>query len=469
MKKKYVFFILVLLTGCLLQAQVVTKIIQSENLKSANISLLFRNIETGQTILQHRSEKVAIPASTTKLITTATALELLGSEFCFETFLEYDGKIENGVLNGNLYIRGGGDPTLGSRYLGDGNYLIKWIDAIKALGIKEIQGAVIADASLYSTEGISPKWTWEDMGNYYAAGVYALSVADNSCTVVLKSSEIGSTPEIVRTEPIIPELTFDLKLKATSITFDSAYFYGESLVNQRTLYGAIPAFRTEFPVKADIPNPPLYLAQLFTQTLMENKITVGSKAMASFERGQNRTLFYTNYSPPLREIIKEINYRSNNHYAEHLFRYLALQKSPIATSNAAIVVVKDFWNSKRISTSSVFLYDGCGLSPCNAIPGGFLVDILEYMYKKSAKKEDFIASLPIAGESGTVKNLLKNSKLQGKVYAKSGSISGVQCYAGYLEWKNQTYAFSLMINHFTGSRREVVKQLESLMLNVTNF
>ena len=470
MKKRWTIFFYSFLIGGTLSAQIINKMVQSENLKSANMSILLKNIETGQTLLQHRSEKVATPASTTKLITTATALELLGTDFRFETFLEYDGVIEeNGVLTGNLYIRGGGDPTLGSRYIGDANFLAKWTDAVKNLGIKEIKGSVIGDASLFNSESISPKWTWEDMGNYYASGTYALSVADNTCTVYLKSGDVGTTPEIIRIDPDIPNMRFNPQLKATGITSDSAYFYGIPLVNERIIYGAIPANKAEFPVKADIPNPPLFLAQLFSKSLIENGIRVGNEAMANFEKGQNRILFYTHYSPPLTEIVKEINYRSNNHYAEHLFRYLALQKYPIASSNGAIAVIKEFWNSKGINTSSVFLYDGCGLSPCDAIPANFLVSILEYMYTKSPKKNVFVASLPIAGEDGTVKNLLKNSKLKGKVHAKSGSISAVQCFAGYLEWKTQTYAFALMINNYTGSRKEVVRQLETLLLSITAY
>ena len=466
MKKHWLLLFFTLCFVGFLSAQN-NKILASDNLKAANMSLLIKDLNTGFVVFDYRPNKVAIPASITKLVTTATALELLGSDFCFQTKLEYSGTIDkDSVLNGNLYIHGGGDPTLGSKYLGDADFMNKWVDAVKALGIKHIKGAIISDASLYNTEGISPRWSWEDMGNYYAAGAYALSVGDNTCTAYLKSGAVGTTPELLRTEPTIPNLKFNLFLKSTTIDADSAYFYGAPFANERSLYGAIPANKAEFPVKADIPNPPLFLAQLFTSALKHKGICVDSIAEVSFEAGQNRTAFYTQLSPPLKDIIKDINFRSNNHYAEHVFRYLALQEYPVASSNGAIDVVKNFWKSKGLDVSAVFLYDGCGLAASDALSADFFVDILNYMYTKSLNKDAFVASLPIAGESGTVKKLLKGTRLEGKVHAKSGSISAVQCYAGYVDGKEHTYAFALMMNHYTGSRKEVVSQLESILLSI---
>ena len=142
------------------------------------------------------------PASVTKLITTATALEILGKDFTFKTYIEYDGELTNGVLNGNLYIRGGGDPTLGSYKMGDPRFMLSWAKIIKNAGIKEIRGAVIADVSLYDQEGVSPKWLWEDIANYYAPAIFALSIFDNTCRVTLRSGAEGSIPEIISHKPL---------------------------------------------------------------------------------------------------------------------------------------------------------------------------------------------------------------------------------------------------------------------------
>ena len=142
--------------------------------EQANISVLIRDAQTGAVIDEYRSENVVPPASVMKLLTTGAALEMLGPSFRFTTTLEYTGIIENGVLNGDLYIRGGCDPSLGN-LKGTQAFIFKWIKAIKAAGIRTIKGSVIADMSLLDGDATNPNWLWEDCGNYYAPGIFALN------------------------------------------------------------------------------------------------------------------------------------------------------------------------------------------------------------------------------------------------------------------------------------------------------
>ncbi|MDR1680116.1 MAG: D-alanyl-D-alanine carboxypeptidase/D-alanyl-D-alanine-endopeptidase [Prevotellaceae bacterium] len=445
----------------------VNSLINAPGLKRANISLLVKDIETGEEIAQYRADKNTVPASTTKLVTTATALEILGKEFRFETRLQYNGEIIDSTLYGNLYIKGSGDPTLGSAFTGNSLFLPQWVQAVKNLGIKCIEGAVIGDASLFDSEGVSPKWSWEDLGNYYASGAYGISIFDNTCRVSFQSGPEGSRPKILRTQPEIPNLQFDNNLKAGKTQSDNAYFYGAPLENYRSIRGRIPANRTEFISKSDIPNPVLYAAQIFTRALTDSAIIVEKEAQALFKPDSfsPRITFYVQQSPPLESIIAEINHQSNNHYAEHLFRYLGLQAATQANRENAVMVEKNYWQKNDLNISGLIVHDGCGLSPSNAISARFLTDLLCYEYR-SANREVFIKSLPVAGESGTIKNLLKNTKLQGKVQAKSGSISGVQCYAGYIFWNEKTYAFAVLINNFSGTRKNTVKLIEQYLLSV---
>ncbi|MDR3706315.1 MAG: D-alanyl-D-alanine carboxypeptidase/D-alanyl-D-alanine-endopeptidase [Paludibacteraceae bacterium] len=444
----------------------VNAFVNAPDMKRANLSVMIKDVETGETILQHRADKNTVPASTTKLVTTATALEILGPDFTFTTKLQYDGTIENGVLNGNIYILGGGDPTLGSKYMGDSLFLDKWTAAVKQLGIKKITGTVIGDGTLYDTQGIPPRWTWEDMGNYYAAGAYGISIYDDTYKVYFNSGEAGTTPEIIRVEPLMPDLRFKLFLKSANINDDSAYFYGAPYSNDRSIYGEIPANRKEFVSKGDIPYPALYAAQVFRQNLVANGVEVTQPATADVITGNTRTTFFTQTSPTLKEIIGNINYKSNNHYAEHLFNYLALQKAKQANITDAVSVIKNFWKSKGLDISGFIINDGCGLSPSNAISAKFFVDLLTFEANKSSYKNVFISTLPVAGESGTVRKLLKGTRLEGKVHAKSGSIFDVQCFAGYIDWKNKQYAFAVLVNNYTGSRKSVIEEIEKLLLSV---
>ncbi len=448
--------------------QSLTTFVNAPNLKRANISLMVKEVHTGQVVMEHRADKLTTPASTTKLLTTGTALDILGPDFRFKTNLEYDGKIENGTLNGNLYIKGGGDPTLGSGWAGDSLFLDKWVEAVKKQGIRKITGAIIADATLFDPkDNISPQWANDDIGNYYAAGIYGISIYDNIVKAIFKSGKAGTTPKLLRTQPNTPEMKYTLKLKAANVSGDYAYFSGQPLSYSRVVTGSIPVNQDEFASKGDMPNPPLYAAQVFAKKLRESGIEIQQEATTKLPPLKLRCLFYTQQSPPLKEIISVINHRSNNHYTEHLFRYLSLQKDSVGNINGAVEVIKNHWKSKGLDVDGFTIYDGCGLAPANNISAKFFVDLLTYEATKSLYSKEFLASLPYSGQpETTLKNLLKGTALEGKVYAKSGSINGVQCYAGYIFLDKKQYAFAILVNNFTGARANVVKEMEKLLLSV---
>jgi len=467
MKRNNLIFSLLLLSFMVTARNPVDDFVNNPLLVNANISLLVKDMKTNKTICQYRPNNSTIPASTMKLVTTATALELLGPSFCFETKLEIDGTLSsNGVLNGNLYIRGGGDPTLGSEHLGDKDFLTKWVAKIQQIGIKRINGQIIADGSLYDNLGVNPKWTWEDIGNYYAAGAYGISYMDNTYQLVLRSGAEGTTPEILRVIPEIPALTFENHLKSTTIEFDSAYFYGAPHSYLRSIHGEIPANRLEYIIKGDIPNPGLLLAEHFQDRLVASGISMNRLPSDVAYNQNNRRVILVQNSPPLSDIIRETNVKSNNGYAEQIFRYLALQKYKIATSNGAVEVVRAFWKSKGLPVEQLFMYDGCGLSPVDAVSSGFYVDLLVYMQTISSNKDAFFNSLPVSGKSGTLTGFLQKTPLQGKVHAKSGTISRVKCYAGYIDSKGLNYVFAIMVNNPNGTSKAVTRKMEEFLLSI---
>ncbi len=136
--KKYILYSLLLFSNILFAANPTDQFVNSYLLRNANVSLLVKDMSTGSSICEYRANNAVVPASTMKVVTTATALELLGADFRFETCLEIDGKVrKDSVLNGNLYIKGGGDPTLGSEKIGEPNFMPQWLEAIKKAGIKQ--------------------------------------------------------------------------------------------------------------------------------------------------------------------------------------------------------------------------------------------------------------------------------------------------------------------------------------------
>lgn len=468
MKKLNSIIVLLLFSALTFAKGTLDGLVNNGLLQNANISLLVRDLSTNTTVCEYHSKNSVVPASTMKLVTTATALELLGADFRFQTKLEVDGKVTaDGVLNGNLYIRGGGDPTLGSEKLGDTTFLTKWVDVIKSRGIRKINGKVIADAGLFDDEGVNPKWTWEDMGNYYAAGIYGISYLDNTYRLVLRSGSVGTTPTVLRVVPEIANLKIENRLVSSTISFDSAYFYGAPHSNSRSVTGEIPANRTEFVTKGDIPNPALLLAQHFSDRLIQNDVAVRDLPTDIVGSASERTTIYTHDSPPLSEIITETNVRSNNLYAESVFKYLALQNKAVATNAEAVQVVKAFWKLKGLSVDQLFMYDGSGLSPSDAVSAQFFVELLSYMQTRSVNKDVFFRSLPVAGENGTLKSFLLKTPLQGKVHAKSGTISRVKSYAGYIDTKGKQLVFALLINNPNGSSKAVTKKMEEFLLQLS--
>ena len=164
--------------------QPIRQLLRQPYMEGASFSLMVKEVESGRTLFAYDTLRQMTPASVMKSLTTATALELLGADYRFPTTIEYDGTIEQGCLNGNLYIKGSGDPSLGSSFLEEEiDFMGEWIAAIRNAGIQTIEGAVIADEQLFDTEGTSLKWVVEDMGTDYGAGSYGLNVFDKRLTL----------------------------------------------------------------------------------------------------------------------------------------------------------------------------------------------------------------------------------------------------------------------------------------------
>lgn len=434
---------------------------------SANISLLVQDLHSGELIDCYRPQNVAPPASVMKLLPTATALETLGADYRFSTYIEYSGYISNGVLHGDLYVRGTGDPTLGSQKVGDRNFLNRWVKAIREAGIREIRGAVIADQSYFDADAINPGWIWEDIGNYYAPGVYALSYMDNTMNIVLRSGAVGSIAEVQYTVPEVPGVKFDNHIRCTNITHDGAFVHGAAYNYTRYLTGSVPSNEGSFGIQGDLPNPGLLLVQHLSQKLEENGITTTAEPMYISEAdGKSRTLIYTWLSPTLREIVIETNTHSNNLFAESVFRTFGARYTLPCTIHNSADFEKDYWLRRGINIRSARIVDGCGLAPQDAISAETLVQLLTFMYR-SQNKDAFYASLPVSGQSGTLRSLLPGTELDGRVHAKSGTIAATKNFAGYIELPNgQTWVFAVMVSFGNGKSKDIQRVIGNYLLDL---
>lgn len=452
----------------------IQKFINAPGLEHASIGICVKDM-SGERVASHNAEKSYTPASILKVVTTATALEVLGEDYKYQTTLAKDNSQSNRLL-----IHGYGDPTLGTEYLDNAPnaFLSLWTDQIKQNfdSSKDLDITVIDD--YFGYEGVSQRWIYQDMGNYYASGTYGISIYDNTYRLYFNTMRQDTCPIVIKTEPKM-NISFRNTLQMNSSGQDNGYIHGEPFSNNRLLSGNIPSGRSSFSIKGDIPNPGLCLGEVLASQLTSIGFNVGvvensydryHKEMYTREKTSfDEKVFYTHYSFPLKDIIKDTNVRSNNHYAEHLLRAVRRTKNTDIYTSAldeGIEETNEVWKSRGLNTDALFMFDGSGLSPANAVSPDFMCDLLVYMQAKSKNAAVFLESLPEAGKGGTVGNRLKGTRLAGKVFMKSGSINGVQCFAGYYIDGEKKYAFTVMVNKFTGSRSQVVRGIDNLLLSL---
>ena len=242
-------------------------------------------------------------------------------------------------------------------------------------------------------------------------------------------------------------------------------FFGSPEENRRVIRGTIPKNRSDFVVKASVPNPAALLASEFRKKLSENGISVSGAT--KFEKARTGfTQLSIIQSPPLRDIIKVTNHESVNLFAEHFLKHLAYQKNGFGTTKDGCKFVMQFWKDKGLDMNGFFMNDGSGLSRFNAITASQIVSVLNYMKTKSAYSEDFYQSLPAAGD-GTLSKFSQQDFPNECLRAKSGSMTRVRSYAGYLTTiSGKQLSFAIMLNNFSFSQKEASKKIEELLVEL---
>jgi D-alanyl-D-alanine carboxypeptidase/D-alanyl-D-alanine-endopeptidase (penicillin-binding protein 4) len=435
------------------------------------LALSLRN-SLGKIVYQYNGEKSLIPASNLKVITTATALGILGEDFRYQTKLEYDGTISNGILSGNIYITGSGDPSLGSsrfKEFPDMDKLLEiFSDKIIQAGIKKVDGSIIADETGFDKNAIPEHWMWTDIGNYYGAPAYGININENLYKLYfMPGIKPGDSTSVLRTDPVISGMEFINNVK-TGIagSGDNAYIYGAPYSYQRFLSGTIPLGNSEFSIKGSIPVPSYMLIYNLSKRLIAKGIdlSIPQQQIKQIFNGQERKNIYIHNSISLKELVKATNASSINLYAEALLKTVGYKAKKTGNTKAGVKSVREYWGKKGMDTTGFFMNDGSGLSATNAISANTFSQVL-YLVSRETYAATFYESLPLAGVSGTMKNLGKGTTVEGKVAAKTGTINKVICYTGYVSIKNgDRYSFSLLANNFDGMNSEIIRKLTRIMV-----
>ena len=454
---------------------IVNQVAKSQDMLGASFSFCAIDLATGGEIGANNSNMSIPTASTAKLFSTATAIEVLGADYRPETRIYLEGSLsKEGRLDGNIWIRGGGDMTLGSRFFHENgherDFLTAWVDTLKKMGIKSISGSIIADGSEFGYGGIPDGWSWNDMGNYYGAGPSGICVFDNAIRFSFKTGVAGSPTEIISMSPTVPGMTFHNYVKSAAIDDDQSYIFGAPYSMDRFATGSLPSGRAAFDVKGSVPDPEIQLAYELATALESSgiKISKGYKGVRrddliqAAKYGSGFSLAFTHKGQRVKEIATLTNMKSINLFAEGLLCLVGYKLSGKGSTEEGLKQLEKYWSTK-VSFTGLFLKDGSGLSRSNGISATHFCTLLKAM-NSSKNYALYLSTLPVAGKSGTLTGLCNGQAGEGRVLAKSGSMNRIKSYSGYINSKSgKKIAFAITINNFNGSSSQATAKIEQIL------
>ena len=456
--------------------------------KNAVISICIMGLD-GDKKLGINEDKMLAPASNMKLISTGTALHELGPDFRFKTEIQYDGEIKDGTLHGNLYIKGGADPTLGSKdtiATDIETTFSKWKIFLDEAGIKRIEGAVIGDGSWLNGMPEEESWMWNDIGTYYGSGVTGLMFYENMQSFIARPGLAEGDPvDLTPSYPDAPWMEFRYTCTTGKPkTGDRLYMYTSDLAPVAEIRGTFGIDRGSKRVDCSNKFPEYTCAYYFSKWLEQRGITSSEgpadlKLTRSIQITEDslRTTAGTTTSPSLGKITFTTNHASNNLYAETLLRALGKEFRHDSSYDSSYVAIKDIL--KRLmpeSDKGIRIQDGSGLSRQNLVSADFFCRFLMAM-TESPHFSCFMESLPTPGGNGTLRYNMGRTpeNIRKRIRVKSGSMSGIRCYSGYIMPSGQcdgwsaktapegTLVFSMMVNNCTAPDWEIRKALDRVM------
>jgi D-alanyl-D-alanine carboxypeptidase/D-alanyl-D-alanine-endopeptidase (penicillin-binding protein 4) len=455
----------------------ISDLLDSYRWPNAQWGVLVVSIDQGDTLFAEASDSALAPASNVKLLTTAAALRILGPEFRYRTYLLTDGTVSGGVLHGDLVLYGTGDPGISDRFFADRETVFKLLaDQLEAAGVRSVTGDLVADASHLAGPLRPDGWEAEDLNEHFAAAVSALSYNENVVSFrVVPSAGIGRPPEI-HTVPDNAGLTVQNNaLTSLGLARPRLAILRENSLDDIQIEGRIPRGSRDVWRQMTVPSPPHFAASTIRHVLSERGVRIHGairvvesparsiigKISAPTVEGLPRTrVLATHVSPPLAEYLPIINKRSNNLFAELLFRTLGRTDGGFGSSAASARAVRAALSEIGVEMTDVLQLDGSGLSAGNRTSAGTFVNVLSRMAETDSWAE-YWASLPEAGTRGELGRMYR-TPAAGNLRAKTGTIEGVSALSGVVRSADQErLAFSILLNGTPSTSR--AKRVENLI------
>ena len=435
-------------------------------------------VSTGDTLFMRNIERSFMPASVTKLFTTAAALEQLGPDYRYVTPLYADGTQIAHTLQGNLVIRGAGDPSTGAPGPDRMDLFNAFADSLLALEIREISGHVIGDDNVFDDIPLGADWSWEDLVYGYAAQVSGLTFHDAIVNVRVHPTQPGTPGRL----SVTPELMDYFTLHNQSVTLPRGQSLEEGHArepnsNHITISSAVPLGYSD-PEELAVHNPTLYFVHGLRTVLDSRSILVRGRAvdidsLPATPDYQGARVVARHTSAPLSELVATINKESHNLYAEHLLKTLGVEypdpdeDSEPGSAAMGVAAAMRTYAAAKIDLTRLQLVDGSGLSRKNLVTPAMTMKLLRYMalHPDTSIRESFLNSLAVGGKDGTLEyRFTGNAAGFGRVRAKTGSLGNVSSLAGYVTLEDGSMlAFVIFANHFQGRHSPIHTIQESFV------
>ncbi|MBE8719929.1 D-alanyl-D-alanine carboxypeptidase/D-alanyl-D-alanine endopeptidase [Sphingobacterium pedocola] len=432
------------------------------NLKNGIASLYVVDAKNGNVVFEKNSQIGLPTASTLKVITSITVLDILGPEYRYQTTLYYTGEIDSlGVLQGDIVIQGSGDPTLGSDRFPEQReeqLLTKWSQTIKNAGILQINGRVIGDDRLYLGNDIPGGWIWTDIGNYYGAGISALNWRENKMGVNFSVSAIGQpTPISNMTHDISYLSIVNQVTTGAKGSGDNVYAYSAPYSEKIYLRGSYGQDLKKT-IEISVPDPAYDAAHQLHQRISAEGIIVSGNPTTGQRLVEQDSVFPSktkdldiHSSPRLIDMVYWFNQKSINLYGEALLKSIGYFTGNKTTTSGGAMYLKKYWNQKlQIQEQELDVKDGSGLSPQNHVTAAAMTQIMYYAISRPWYT-DFVKALPTYNQ----------------MTMKSGTIGGTLGYTGYHTAKDgKAYAFTLLVYNYNGTASKMRQNMFMVLDNL---
>lgn len=440
------------------------KMLSSNNLQYALVGFTVKDAD-GRLVFSQLGNAGLVPASCQKIVTAAAAFDQLGSKFQYSTQVSLSGSANGTVWQGDVLVHGSGDPSLTSwRYksVPDTAFFFQILQALQQKGIQRISGHIIGSNMQFSPQPIPGGWIYDDIGNYYGAGSWALNYHENQFDASFSTSgNVGDRLPLKRTTPAsgYDEIDSYVTLDQPG-TGDNSIIYASPYSSNAYIMGSLGKTNKTFTISGAMSDGETALLQALADYLQRNGIRIdGNIRPARWYAGKQlkmpaATQPLTRFqSVGLDSLVYCFLQKSINLYGEALLKTLAVKAGKPGDTNAGSEWIRNFWASKGIDGNALRVKDGSGLSPQNRVTCQALTDVLLY-----AKKQPWFA----AYYEGFP--LIHNIKM------KSGTIGGAKGYTGYISDKNgKEYCFALLVNNYSGNANTVVQQMWQLLDVITQY